>query len=118
MIAKNRPPTSPALEQPLGVHSENFPDPTATEERLLRVWFMSPPRYLFVSVDNLREARLVLKTVSALTGLTGPDVQGLQWYVPDQGWVEWAGADSESIHDLPDTDAVFARPSQTRHACH
>jgi hypothetical protein len=107
-----------ALERPMNPHSEHFPDPTATEERLLRVWFVSPPRYLFVSVDNLREARLVLKTVSALTALIGPKFQGLQWYQPDQGWVEWAGADGESIHDLPDTDAVFARPSRARHARH
>lgn len=122
MAGESGPPASHMLStatgQGLTVHSENFPDPTMSAEGLMRVWFVSAASYIFVSVDTLREARLVLKTISALTGLTGPKTQGLQWYRPDQGWVEWSGGEGETIHDLPDSDAIFARPSRTRLTCH
>jgi hypothetical protein len=74
-------------------------------------------RRIFVSIDSLREARLVLKTISALTGLISPKLQGLQWYLPDQGLVEWTGADGETIHDLSEPTR-FRPPVRTRHACH
>lgn len=93
-------------------HSENFPDPTQPEEGRMRVWFAPPQRYLFISVDDLREAKLVIKTITALTGLADPRYVGVQWYQPDQGWIEWTGADGTSIHDLPDTDEVFAPSSK------
>ena len=93
-------------------HSDSFPDPTVPEDHALCVWYSGPRGGLLVSVDSLREAKLVMKTITATTGHGGRQQMGVQWCLPDQGWVEWRGSDGETIHDLSDEDAVFARPSK------
>jgi hypothetical protein len=91
-------------------HNENFPDPTMNRQTGLRVWYAGPGGGLLISVATLREAKLVLKTMGALTGHVGPTHGGLQWCASGQGWTEWRGGDGETIHDVPDDDVVFTPP--------
>jgi hypothetical protein len=99
-------------------HCDNFPNPKGSEDRLMRVWFMTSNGYFLISVDSLREARLVVKTVTALTGLSEQGHTGVQWHLPDQGWVEWTGADGETIHEIADSDLVFARRAKLPRFAH
>jgi hypothetical protein len=91
-------------------HNENFPDPTVIRQTGLRVWFAGSGSGLLISVATLREAKLVLKTIGALTGHAGPTHGGLQYCAPGQGWTEWRGGGGETIHDVPDSDVVFTPP--------
>src|SRR5262249_35177030 len=93
----------------LGPHNENFPDPNQQHEGALRVWYATPLGSVFISVASLREARLVIKVIAALTGHCAPRQMGVQWCRPTRGWVEWMGEDGETIHALPDDDPVFAQ---------
>ncbi|MDX6751795.1 hypothetical protein SH611_18470 [Geminicoccaceae bacterium 1502E] len=98
-------------------HTINFPDPHQNRVGAFRVW-LSAGGGLLVSVDNPREARLVLKTVMALSGGLDARSAGLQQCAADGQWAEWADAGGRGIHELDDEDLLFMPPSQEPRSWH
>lgn len=98
-------------------HTANFPDPHRDRPGAFRVW-LAAGSGLLVSVDGPREARLVLKTVMALTGALDPGTAGLQQCRDDGSWAEWHDSGGRRIHELDDDDPLFMAPSQEKRRLH
>lgn len=98
-------------------HTANFPDPHHDRPGAFRAW-LSAGGGLVISVDGPREARLVLKTVMAVTGALDAAAAGLQQCADDGTWAEWVDARGRRIQELDDDDPLFMAPSQERRHLH